>query len=124
MAKAPKVKPGGYDAAIERANRAKETYRISVKDTDPEFSFEYQPYNLPMSVRAHVRDVTGKTVELLVHGSEGRDVSIYCDVWWIARLAAGESVTRRQVQAEWDERFPGAVRTDITDELIEDSPEA
>lgn len=116
MASAPKVKKGGYDAAAKRAERARETYRIGVKDSD--LSFEFQPYNVPVSVRAAVRDQTGKSIEVLLFAPEGFDVATYCDMWWIARMAGGEDVSRAQVQAEWDERVPGVTREDITDEKV------
>jgi len=116
MAKAPPVKKGGHDAAAKRAERARETFRVGVKDS--EFEFFYQPYNLPVSVRATVRDVTKKTVEVLLYSSVGRDVSMYCDVWWISRLASGEKVSREQVQSEWDEQLPGVTLDDITEEQV------
>lgn len=132
MAKAPKPKAGGYDAAKERQERAKQTFRVTVKDSD--ISFVYRPYGLPIRVRGHVREVTGKTVDLLLWGTEGVDVATYVDLWWISRLcddelgADGRPISRAAVQAEFDERCPGATLADIEDPDItaevDDSPEA
>ena len=42
MAKSPTPKKGGYDAAKERQERARQTFRVTVKDSD--ISFVYRPY--------------------------------------------------------------------------------
>jgi hypothetical protein len=132
MAKAPTPKKGGYDAAKERQERARQTFRVTVKDSD--ISFVYRPYGLPIRVRGHVREVTGKTVDLLLWGTEGVDVATYVDLWWISRLcddelgADGHLISRAAVQAEFDERCPGATLADIEDvditAEVDDSPEA
>lgn len=132
MAKAPPVKKGGHDAAAKRAEAARQTFKVWIGDEDePDLEFEWQPNNIPTNVRAHVRDVTGTVVEVLIHGSKGMDPSVYCDMWWIKRLAAGETVdepfphriTREEVQREWDEKFPGIARDDISSRLVK-HPEA
>lgn len=123
MAKAPKVKPGGYEAAGKRQARAAEVYRVTAGD----LSFTYAPYNLPIRVRAMVRDTYGMSVEQWLFGRGDADVQTYADVWWLSRLAAGEDVTRDEVHAEWDERCPGLRKSDITDERVADGeadPEA
>lgn len=139
MAKAPKPKQGGYDAAKERQERAKQVFRISLRDGD--FSFVYRP-SLPVRVRGYVRDTTGKSVDLLLFGSAGNDVAMYADMWWLSRLAAGEQemaqvgdgklpvgpLSRETVMDEFDERCPGARYSDF-DEVdisgeVDDSPEA
>lgn len=132
MAKSPTPKKGGYDAAKKRQERARQTFRVTVKDSD--ISFVYRPYGLPIRVRGHVREVTGKTVDLLLWGTEGVDVATYVDLWWISRLcddelgADGRPISRAAVQAEFDERCPGATLADIEDPDItaevDDSPEA
>lgn len=132
MAKAPKPKVGGHEAAKERQERARQTFRVSVKDSD--ISFVYRPYGIPVSVRSHVRDVTGKSVDLLLWGPDGIDIATYVDLWWISRLCADETgadgrpISRQAVQQEFDEACPGATLADIEDEDITnevgDSPEA
>lgn len=131
-ATAPKPKQGGYEAAAERHERAAKTLRIELPDS--EFSFVYRPYGIPVRVRGHVRDVTGKTVDVLLYGADGTDVSLFADAWWVSRLCAdevgadGRPVSRAAVQAEFDELCAGAVaadfvETDATDE-VDDSPKA
>lgn len=132
MAKAPKPKTGGYDAAKERMERAKKAYRITLADGD--LTFVYRPFGIPTYVRSHVRDVTGMAVDQLLWERGAFDVQTIADYWWIARLTADETgadgrpITRRQVQDELDERAPGAIysdfaQDDISDE-VDDSPEA
>jgi hypothetical protein len=138
MAKAPKPKEGGYDAAKERQERAKQTFRVSVKESD--VSFVYRPYGIPVRVRGHIADVTGKTVDLLLYGNRGVDITTFADMWWISRLCDGETgadgrpITRQVVHDEFDERCPGAtfiygsdksdiVEEDVTSE-VDDSPKA
>jgi len=132
MAKAPKPKQGGYDAAKERQQRARQTFRVALRDS--EFSFTYRPYGIPIRVRGHVRDVTGKSVDMLLWGSNGVDVSSYADMWWITRLcddetgADGRPISREAVQAEFDDVCAGATysdfdETDISAE-VDDSPKA
>lgn len=139
MAKAPRPKKGGYDALKKRQERAKEAYRITIRESN--LSFVYRPYGIPTYVRGHVRDVTGRTVEELLWERGSVDAQTYCDIWWITRLCNDETVqidigdrtievalTRRHVQDEWDERFPGITKDDIEDVSItgqaDDSPEA
>lgn len=132
MAKAPRPKKGGYDAAKERQERARQTFRVELPDS--EFSFVYRPFGIPIRVRGYVRDVTGKAVDLLLWGTDGVDVATYADMWWISRLCADETgadgrpISRAAVQAEFDDLCAGArysdfVETDISDE-VNDSPEA
>lgn len=132
MAKAPKPKVGGYDAAKERQERAKQTFRVSVKDSD--ISFVYRPFGVPIRVRAHVREQVGTTLDEMLFQHGAVDVQTFVDMWWISRLCAeevggdGKPITRRSVQDEFDERCPGAiysdfVQEDVTDE-VHDSPEA
>ena len=142
MAKAPKPKAGGYDAAKERMERAKKAYRITLADGD--LTFVYRPFGIPTYVRSHVRDVTGMAVDQLLWERGAFDVQTICDYWWISRLCADETtrimvgadgensteipLPRRQVQDELDRLAPGAVyadfvQEDISDE-VDDSPEA
>ena len=118
MAKAPKVKPGGYQAAKARADKAKQVYRVSVADTD--VSFTYAPFNVPIRVRGIIRDLHGMSLDEFLFARGAVDVQTYADLWWISRLSDGEHVTRDEVHAEWDEQCAGADKSDITDELIED----
>ena len=98
MAKAPKPKSGGYDAAKERQERAKQTFRVTVKDSD--ISFVYRPYGLPIRVRGLVREMTGKSVDLLLWGTEGIDVATYVDLWWISRLCDDEAGAAQMLVSE------------------------
>lgn len=131
-ASAPKPKQGGYDALKERQERAKQTWRVSFKDT--EISFVWRPYGVPIRIRGYVADVTGKTLDILLNGTTGVDVAQYVDMWWISRLIAGEAgadgrpISRIAVQEEFDQLCPGAslrdvIEEDISDE-VHDSPEA
>lgn len=124
MAKAPKVKPGGYEAAKERTKRAQQVYRITVADSD--VTFTYAPYNVPIRVRGLIRDLFGMSLDEFLYARGAVDVQTYADIWWITRLVDGEHVTRDQVHAEWDERCAGATKDDIDDRLIagedEDGP--
>lgn len=130
--KALKPKPGGYEAAKERQERARQTFRITLPDSD--LSFVYRPFGIPTYVRGHVRDVTGMAVDELLFQRGAFDVQTICDYWWISRLIAdehgadGRLISRRTVQDEFDERCPGAIysdfsQDDITNE-VDDSPEA
>jgi len=123
MAKAPKVKPGGHEAAKVRQERAKEVYRVEVADV---LSFTYAPWNVPIRVRARIRDEFRMSLEEWLFNRGEVDVSTYADVWWVARMAQGENVSRDEVFAEWDELCEGVSREDITDKLVEsdDFPEA
>ena len=132
MAKAPKPKEGGYDAAKERQERARQTFRITLDGSD--LSFVYRPFGIPTYVRSFVRDVTGMAVDELLFQRGAFDAQTICDYWWISRPIAeergadGRPVSRRAVQDEFDERCPGAVygdfsQDDITNE-VDDSPEA
>jgi len=132
MAKAPKPKQGGYDAAKERQERARQTFRVELPGSD--LSFMYRPFGIPIRVRGLVRDLTGKSVDLLLWGTDGVDVATYADMWWVSRLcddetgADGRPIARAAVHAEFDEVCAGArysdfVETDISAE-VDDSPEA
>ncbi len=116
MAKAPKVKPGGYEAAKARNEKARQVFRVTVADTD--VSFTYAPYNVPIRVRAMVRDQFGMSLDEFLFARGAVDVQTYADLWWISRLVDGEHITRDDVHADWDERCGGAGKDDITDELI------
>ena len=82
----------------------------------------------------------GQVEHEVLFGSEGMDVRVFADIWWITRLCDGETgadgkpIARQVVQDEFDERSPGAiyiygsdksdiVQEDITDE-VDDSPKA
>lgn len=116
MAKAPKVKPGGYEAAKERTAKAQQVYRVTVADTG--VTYTYAPYNVPIRVRALVRDLFGMSLDQFLFARGAVDVQTYADLWWIARLSDGEHITRDDVHAEWDERCGGIDKDGITDELI------
>lgn len=131
-ATAPKPKVGGYDAAKERQERAKQTFRVTVKDSD--ISFTYRPYGIPIRVRAFVREHVGMTLDQMLFATGTLDVQTMVDMWWISRLCDGDTggngkpITRAVVQDEFDELCPGAiyddfVQEDITDE-VDDSPKA
>lgn len=122
MAKAPKVKAGGHEAAKQRRRAAGDVYRVTAGD----LSFTYAPNNLPVRVRARIRDEFSMSVEQWLFGRGEIDLSSYADVWWVARLAAGEDVTRSQVHDEWDERCAGVQLADVTDALVDEDtdPEA
>lgn len=132
MAKAPKPKAGGYDAAKERMERAKQTFRITLDGGD--LSFTYRPYGIPTYVRGHVRDVTGMSVDQMLWQRGAFDIQTIADYWWISRLCDDETgpdrrpITRRAVQDELDEQAAGAVYSDFLQEDIsgevDDSPEA
>lgn len=124
-ARAPKPKPGGYDAAAERLRRAQEVYRIHPEGTD--LSFTYSPHNVPIRVRSMIRDTYDLSLDQWLFARGALDVQTYADIWWISRLCAGEGVTREEVHAEWDERCAGVRKEDISDEEItepDDSGEA
>ena len=140
MAKAPRPKQGGYDAAKARQERARQVSRVALKDSD--FAFTWRPHGLPVRARSEVVNQTGKVVEDLLWGHDTVDVALFADMWWISRLASGEQETieiggqtrtlgpllRSTVQEEFDSRCPGAVygdfeQTDISNE-VDDSPEA
>jgi hypothetical protein len=132
MAKAPKVKPGGYQAADERKERARLAIRFTVKDSD--ITFVWRPFGIPTRIRSHVRNTTGMPIDTLLFDGGAVDVASYVDMWWISRMCADEAgadgrlISRAAVQAEFDERCPGAaigdfVQSDASDE-VDDSPEA
>lgn len=121
MAKAPKVKAGGYEAAKKRAEKAKQVYRITVADTG--VTFTYAPYNMPIRVRALVRDQFGMSLDEFLFARGAMDVQTYADLWWLSRLCDGEHITRDDVHSEWDERCAGVDRDDIDDVLIHGTDE-
>lgn len=118
MAKAPKIKPGGHEAAKARQEAAKQVFRVTVPDTD--VSFTYAPANVPIRVRALVRDTQGMSLDEFLFARGAVDVQTYADLWWVSRLIDGEHITRDEVHAEWDDKCAGVTKADVVDELVED----
>lgn len=114
MAKAPKVKPGGYEAAGQRVEAAKEVYRIAVDKAGIEFTFA--PQNIPVRVRSKIRDTFNRSAEEWLFNRGRVDVDSYADMHWVARLIDGDTVSRDVVQSEWDQH--DIAMGDITDELV------
>ena len=88
-ARAPKPKPGGYDAAAERLRRAQEVYRIHPEGTD--LSFTYSPHNVPIRVRSMIRDTY--------------DLSL--DQWLFARGALDSMLLVPTIDGDWVDRPAG-----------------
>lgn len=127
MAKAPKPKAGGYEAAKKRRESAKQTFRIS---TDPEVSdldFTTSLSSFPVRVRRRVKQETGEPIELHLFAHGQFDLSTYCSLWWINRLVNGETLSLADAEIEWDERYGHLLLADIVDEEVSDptdDPEA
>lgn len=119
MAKAPTPKVGGHEAAQERIQRARQTFRIDVAGTD--VSFTYRPFGVTVRTRAKVREATGMATDEFLFGNGSFDVQTYADMWWISRLEDGENVTRDQVLGEWDEKCEGVSKDDVSEVLVEDA---
>lgn len=103
MAKAPKVKPGGYDAARERKAEAQTVFRVTVAGT--ELDFTIAPNNLPVRIRRELRDQIGKSPRQFLGDEGDPDIDTVVMLWWAARRVAGERVPYLAVEAEWDDSF-------------------
>lgn len=100
MAKAPRVKPGGYDAANERKAEAQTVFRVTVEGT--ELDFTVAPNNLPVRIRRELRDQIGKSPRQFL-GEEGDpDLDTVVILWWASRRVGGEQVPYLAVESEWD----------------------
>ncbi len=115
MAKAPKPKEGGYDAAKERLARAAQALKVTVPGTDVE-PFAVALSNLPGPVRRRVRSETGRSIEGLSGDEPGIDT--YVLLWWVSRLVGGEDVALVFAEDEWSDRCAGIRIGDLETEWI------
>lgn len=120
-ATAPRPKKDTPDQRAALAERQRQWAEVVVGDDLLRFKWNIDL--LPVRVRAHIVDTYGRSVEDFIYRSGRPSPLLYATLWWVVRLAAGETVTRDEVLAEWDERFPNVVLADITDEAC-DPPEA
>ena len=114
-ARAPKPKPGGYDAAAERLMRAAKALKVTVPGTDVE-PFSVALANIPGPVRRRVRQETGKPLE--THTQEEAGLDTYVLLWWVSRLVAGEDIALILAEDEWSDRCAGMRVGDLETEWI------
>lgn len=111
MAKAPKVKAGGHQAAAERVEQAQTVFQVTAAGTDLDFTVA--PYNISVRLRRELRAEIGKSVRQFL-GDEGTvDMDTIVVLWWAARRNAGERVTFTEVEDEWDERYGSVTYDDV-----------
>lgn len=125
MAKAPKIKPGGRDAATERIVAAQTVFQVTADGTDLDFTVA--PNNLPVRLRRELRTEIGKSPRQFL-GDEGvPDIDTVVVLWWAARRVAGERVSYLDCEVEWDEQYGDVTYDEITVRQImepDDDPEA
>lgn len=111
MAKAPKVKAGGHQAAAERVEQAQTVFRVTAAGTDLDFTIA--PYNISVRLRRELRAEIGKSVRQFL-GDEGAvDMDTIVVLWWASRRNGGETVTYAQVEVEWDQRYASVTYDDV-----------
>ena len=125
-ARAPRPKQGGHDAARDRLIRAGLVLKITVPGTELE-PFGVAINNLPGWIRERVRSETNHSFEVMTSGDPGVDT--YAFLWWVSRIADGETVpfpgggalplSLAAVRDEWDEKCAGIRIGDIKTELIQ-----
>lgn len=115
MAKAPKPKKGGHDAAKERLARASQALKVTVPGTDLE-PFAVPLANLPGLVRRRVRAETGRSIEGL--SAEEPGIDIYVLFWWVSRLLAGEDIAFVVAEDDWGDRCAGIRLGDLETEWV------
>ena len=125
MAKAPKIKPGGRDAAKERQAAAQTVFRVTATGSDLDFTIA--PNNLPVRLRREMRAEIGKSPRQFL-GEEGvPDIDTVAILWWAHRRTVGERISIVDVEDEWDDLYGHLVYDDISVAQVlevDDDPEA
>lgn len=115
MAKAPKPKKGGYDAAKERLARASQALKVTVPGTDIA-PFAVALANVPAGIRRRIRIETGSPLE--AHTSDEAGIDTYVLLWWVSRLVNGDTLLLTQAEEQWTERAGGIRLGDLETEFI------
>lgn len=124
-AKAPKIKPGGRDAAKERQAAAQTVFRVTATDSDLDFTIA--PNNLPVRLRREMRAQIGKSPRQFLGDEGAPDIDTVVMLWWAHRRTAGEQVTYLDCENEWDDLYGFLTYDDINVKQVlevEDDPEA
>lgn len=125
MAKAPKIKPGGREAAKDRVASAQTVFRVTAEGTDIDFTVA--PNNLPVRLRREMRTEIGKSMRQFL-GDEGPpDIDTVVALWWASRRCAGEVVSFLECEVEWDDQFGDVTYDDIAVQQVmepDDDPPA
>lgn len=124
-AKAPKIKPGGREAAKERQNTARTVFRVTATGSDLDFTIA--PNNLPVRLRREMRAQIGKSPRQFLGDEGAPDIDTVVMLWWAHRRTTGEQITYLDVENEWDDAFGHLVYDDISVVQVlevEDDPEA
>lgn len=125
MAKAPKIKPGGRDAAKERQAAAQTVFRVTATGSDLDFTIA--PNNLPVRLRRDLRAEIGKSPRQFLGDEGAPDIDTVVMLWWAHRRTEGERVSFVDVEAEWDESYGFLTYDDISVVQVlevDDDPEA
>lgn len=124
-AKAPKIKPGGREAAKERQAAAQTVFRVTAVGSDLDFTIA--PNNLPVRLRREMRAEIGKSPRQFLGDEGAPDIDTVVMLWWAHRRTAGERVSYLDCEVEWDDLYGFLTYDDINVKQVlevEDDPEA
>ncbi len=124
MAKAPRPKPDGYQAATEAAAANRKVWVFTLDDREYRLALR----NVPIGEQAQVLAQTPLTWDqvLQAFGGDAFSAAALAVIVWLARRAAGEPrLTWQAFSVEWDETISLASTFEMrVEDPAESDPEA